>query len=81
MSVVGNLGLLSTLLRLRLVAEIGLWVRPILLGESRTILGAGSAASRLELRAKPVGSPESVVLLWYRVLDGEPTTGDMTVRA
>lgn len=49
-------------------------------GRGRTIFGAGTAPSRLELRAEPVGSPECVVLLQYRVLDGEPTTGDMTVR-
>lgn len=79
-SVVGSLGLLGTLLRLRLVDEIDLWVHPILLGEGRTIFGAGTAPSRLELRAEPVGSPRGVVLLRYRVLDGEPTTGDMTVR-
>ncbi|QIK83492.1 dihydrofolate reductase family protein [Sanguibacter sp. HDW7] len=80
-SVVGSLGMLGTLLRLRLVDEIDLWVHPILLGEGRTIFGTGTAPSRLELRADPVGSPKGVVLLQYRVIDGEPATGDMSVRA
>lgn len=79
-SVVGSLGLLGTLLRLRLVDEIDLWVHPLLLGEGRTIFGAGTAPSRLELRAEPVSSPAGIVLLQYRILDGEPGTGDMTVR-
>ena len=79
-SVVGSLGLLGTRMRLRLVDEIDLWVHPILLGEGRTIFGADTAPSHLELRTEPVGSPKGVVLLQYRVLDGEPTTGDMTVR-
>lgn len=55
-------------------------MHPILLAEGRTIFGAGTAPSRLELCAEPVGSPKGVVLLQYRVLDGEPTTRDMTVR-
>lgn len=53
--------------------------RPLLDWEPTTLLGPDLTAKVDALRTRH--TLVSVVLLWYRVLDGEPTTGDMTVRA
>ena len=79
--VVGSLDLVQTLLRERLADRLDLWLHPVVLGGGRTVFGGGAVPTSLVLLQPPVAGPKGVVLLRYGLLDGTPSTGDMTAAA
>ncbi|MET0931372.1 MAG: dihydrofolate reductase family protein [Aeromicrobium sp.] len=76
--VIGSIDLVQTLLRERLVDRLNLWVYPIVLGVGKKIFAGGAVPTSLSLAGPPVASASGAVLLRYDVVEGEPTTGDMT---
>ncbi|MET0931418.1 MAG: dihydrofolate reductase family protein [Aeromicrobium sp.] len=77
--VIGSLDLVQSLVRERLVDRLNLWVYPIVLGVGKKVFAGGTVPTSLSLAGPPVTSASGAVLLRYDVVEGEPTTGDMTL--
>lgn len=76
--VIGSLNLFQTLLAHRLLDELTLWVYPVVLGEGKRAFDPGDIAARLRLIEPARTSPQGVVQLRYALIEGVPTTGDMS---
>jgi dihydrofolate reductase len=76
--VIGSLNLFQTLLAHRLLDELTLWVYPVVLGEGKRAFDPGDTAARLRLIEPARTSQQGTVQLRYALLEGVPTTGDMS---
>lgn len=75
--VIGSLDLVQSLLRLRLVDRLSLWLYPVLLGTGKRAFAGGTVPTALGL-ADSVTYPNGVVQLTYEAA-GEPSYGNLAV--
>ena len=73
--VIGSLDLVQSLLRLRLVDRLELWLHPLLLGSGKQVFADGTVPTALRL-LESVTHPSGIVQLVYEPA-GEPTYGDL----
>lgn len=77
--VIGSLDLVQSLLRLRLVDRLDLWLYPLLLGRGKQVFAGGTVPTALRL-AESATYPNGTLQLSYRTA-GEPTYGNLAVGA
>ena len=77
--VIGSLDFVQTLLREGLFDQLTLWVYPIVLGNGKKVFADGTVPANLTLLEPATTSTRGAVTLRYRLADGVPATGDMTV--
>jgi dihydrofolate reductase len=75
--VIGSLDLVQTLLRLRLVDRLHLWMYPVLLGDGKRAFAGGTVPTALRL-TESVTHSNGMLQLAYESI-GEPTVGDLTL--
>lgn len=74
--VIGSLNLVQTLLRLRLVDRLNLWVYPVLLGSGKRVFADGTVPAALRL-TDSVAYPSGTLHIGYEAA-GLPTFGDLS---
>jgi dihydrofolate reductase len=75
--VIGSLDLVQSLLRLRLVDRLNLWLYPLVLGTGKRVFGGGTVPTALRL-TESVTHPSGELQLTYEPA-GEPTYGNLAV--
>jgi dihydrofolate reductase len=75
--VIGSIDLVQSLLRLRLVDRLNLWLYPVVLGSGKRVFGGGAVPTALELTDSVI-YPNGVLQLAYEAI-GAPTYGNMAV--
>jgi len=75
--VIGSLDLLQSLLRLRLVDRMNLWLYPLLLGSGKQVFAEGTVPTALGL-IESVTYPSGALHLGYETA-GAPSYGNLTI--
>ncbi|MFC0032731.1 dihydrofolate reductase family protein [Micromonospora chaiyaphumensis] len=73
--VIGSLDLVQSLLRLRLVDRLHLWLHPLTLGSGKRLFGDGTMPAAFRL-TESVGHPNGTLQLTYEAA-GRPTYGNL----